>query len=81
MARFETDLTCDEAVAFDTAFNRFVRDELSALDFVGLKLFSFSPRPGVERRVVVMPTDETLEDFKRYRDRGSPADLAASAEP
>lgn len=65
MARFEIDLAPDEAAEFDAAFSRFIREELSARDYVGIKLTSYCPRPGVERRVVKMPDDVMLHSFSK----------------
>ena len=65
MAQFEIDLAADEAAEFDAAFNRFVRNQLSVLDYVGLKLTSYSPRPGVERRILKMPDEQMLHSFSR----------------
>ena len=65
MAQFDIDLAPDEAVEFDAAFSRFIRNQLSVLDYVGLKLTSFRPRPGMERRIVKMPDDELLHAFSR----------------
>ena len=59
MTQFEIDLPYDQASRFDATFHGFVRDQIGR-HADGLKLCSFSPRPGVERRVVTMPAEHLL---------------------
>ena len=63
MAQYEVDLPHARASRFDSVLSRYLSDELASRDGVDVRVTAYSPRVGVERRLVFMSCSVSLEAF------------------